>query len=112
MSLTPPGAWPCNPGSGGLQGAGYCEHQVLPGQASQGPLASARPAGAACSRRSPSLPSLPTLPFTFGQTPADRAAQEIFTLVRRRLLVLLLFLIPWTHRALSPMRVRSLTDSV
>lgn len=36
LCLTAQSAKPCNPGSGGLQGAGYCEHQVLPGQASQG----------------------------------------------------------------------------
>lgn len=36
VSLTPQVPGRATPGSGGLQGAGYCEHQVLPGQASQG----------------------------------------------------------------------------
>lgn len=103
VSPTPQVPGRATPGSGGLQGVGYCEHPSAAWTGLPGTLASARPAG--CSPGGhPPLPGLPALPFTFGQTPADRAAQEIFTLALRHLLVLLLFLIPRTHRALSPMR--------
>ena len=91
------------PGSAELQGAGYCERPGAAWTGLPGTLASARSAGC-FPRGRPPLPGLPALPFTLGQTPADRAAQEIFTLALRRLLVSLLFLIPRTHRALSPMR--------
>lgn len=103
VSPTPRVPGRATPGSIELQGAGYREHPGAAWTGLQGTLASARPAG--CSPRGrPPLPGLPALPFTFSQTPANRAAQEIFTLALRRLLVSLLFLISRTHRALSPMR--------
>ena len=107
---SPLGAQPGRPQERQAARRDCCERPSAVRTGLPGMLASARPAG--CSARSrPPLPGLPALPFTFSQTPADRAAQEIFTLVLRRLLVSLLFLIPRIHSTFSD-EVRSFTGSV